>query len=119
MSVERAERVDDARIWQRSVRWRTASHEAPEERRGLGAMRRHFVLGKDCRQSGPFARRVGKPELELTGAGSEDEMVAIGRVQASTHIGPLGRRKFQFARAGRTCDKNNSARSDVGKPENF
>ena len=89
MAVERAERVDEANVAQRRGRSRMASREAPEIHRGVGAMRRQFVVGDDGRERVSFTRRVGKPELMLITAGSHDEMFAVIRTEARAQVWPV------------------------------
>ena len=66
-----------------------APGEAPEIHRRLDAMRRHRVMWDDGGERVALARRVGKPELMLVAACSQDEMFAVICTQPRVQIWPI------------------------------
>jgi len=116
MSVERAERVNEANVAQGFGWSRAAPREAPEIDRRLGAMQRHFVVRDNGRQRLSFARRVGKPKLMLIAPSSKDEMFAVTRALALAQVWPVRGRKSQLAGVGWADDKNDRAGARFWKP---
>ena len=120
MSVERPQRVEDARIlfWLGSRALPLEVAQKPLRRRD--SARRQFVDRDDGGERMSRGWRIWQPELMLVPSCSQNEMFAVACPTVRAQSRPVRRRERQFAGVcRRICAEYNGACTPIGKPEQF
>ena len=120
MSVERPQRVDDARVrfCPRTRALPLDGAQKPLRRRDSAG--RQFVDWDDGGERMSRGRGIRQPELMLVPSCSQDEMFAVACPTVRAQSRPIRRRESQFVGVCRwTCAEYNGACTPIWKPEQF
>ncbi len=119
MSIERPQRIDDARI-QFCPRRALPLDVAQKPLRRRDSAGRQFVDRDDNGKRMPYGRGRRQPELMLIPSCSQDEMFAIACPTARAESRPIRRRESHSVGVCRwTCAEYNGACTPIWKPEEF